>query len=260
MRVEYLEPAAPFDFSAMLRRPVFRPFGQVVVDLQLPAYTRVFRAAKSDIPVTITSLGTVDHPRLALAYPAQVSENVRIQIREQVARTFSTDVRLEAFYEQMSTTPAWLRLIQALRGLRSIQDADLFESLTKVIIGQQLNVSFAATLVGRLVALGGRRVDWNGLSLPVFPSPDQVAAWSYRDLRAQSFSQRKAEYVIDRARLVVQGKLDLDALWESTDAEIYEILMPLRGIGRWTVDCFLLFGLARPDVIPGQDIGVQQAI
>jgi DNA-3-methyladenine glycosylase II len=39
-----------------------------------------------------------------------------------------------------------------------------------------------------------------------------------------------------------------------------EILMPLRGIGRWTVDCFLLFGLARPDVIPGQDIGIQQAI
>lgn len=150
--------------------------------------------------------------------------------------------------------------MERFRGLRPILDADSFESMVKVIIGQQLNVRFAATLTERLVDLGGETVEWNGLVLPVFPSAEQVARWSYDELQGRSFSRRKAEYVIDFARSVVDRRTDLDALWTMTAGEICERLTSLRGIGRWTVECFLLFGMGRPDVLPAADIGVQNAV
>ena len=145
-------------------------------------------------------------------------------------------------------------------GLRPILDADLFESMVKIIIGQQLNVRFAATLTERLVDLGGETVEWNSVLLPVFPSAEQVARWPYDELQSRSFSRRKAEYVIDFARAVVDGRVDLDGLWRMADGEICERLTSLRGIGRWTVECFLLFGIGRPDVLPAADIGVQNAL
>jgi DNA-3-methyladenine glycosylase II len=132
--------------------------------------------------------------------------------------------------------------------------------MIKAIIGQQVNVKFAATLVERIVDFGRETVEWKDLCLPVFPAPETVAGWSPEQLQALSFSRRKAEYVIDFARAVVDGKVDLDGLWHMTEDEIFETLMPLRGVGRWTVECLLLFGMGRPDVLPAADIGVQNAV
>ncbi|MCL6633213.1 MAG: DNA-3-methyladenine glycosylase [Alicyclobacillus herbarius] len=212
------------------------------------------------IPITISGTGTATSPALRLTYPDNLSEDERVQIRERIQRMFSTQIMVSDFYEHMLRLPKWPQLVERLYGLRPIQDADLFESMVKIIIGQQLNVQFAATLVDRLVDLGGEFVEWNGTLLPVFPSPEQVAGWAYEQLRARSFSQRKAECVIDFARLVVNGNVDLEGLWKMSDDQIYEQLIPLRGIGRWTVECFLLFGLGRPDILPAADIGVQNAV
>ncbi|GAB7386917.1 hypothetical protein BSNK01_07530 [Bacillaceae bacterium] len=97
-------------------------------------------------------------------------------------------------------------------------------------------------------------------SYPVFPSPEQVARLRYDELRRLQFSQRKAEYVIDFARLVADGKLDLRTLAEKRDQEIIATLTKVRGIGRWSVECFLLFGLGRPDLLPAADIGLRNGV
>ncbi|WDL98539.1 DNA-3-methyladenine glycosylase family protein [Alicyclobacillus sp. ALC3] len=257
---EQLIPTSPFDFRQMLRRPLSRPSKVTVIDATAGSFTRVIRLGTRLVPVTVVDEGTVDQPMLRLIYPEGLTESEGAEVRERLARMFSTNVNLQGFYSRMETQAGWGGLIKQLYGLRAIQDADLFESMVKVIVGQQLNVQFAATLVERLVDLGGEVVDWHSTSLPVFPSAERVADWSYEDLRALSFSQRKAEYVIDFARAVVNGRIGLDELWSKSDAEIYDTLMPLRGVGRWTVECFLLFGMGRPDVMPAADIGVQNAI
>ncbi|MCL6446113.1 MAG: DNA-3-methyladenine glycosylase, partial [Alicyclobacillus sp.] len=172
----------------------------------------------------------------------------------------STDLDLKQFYGQMSSDPVWKPLLRQLHGLRPIQDPDPFESMIRTIIGQQLNTKFAATLVERLINLGAEQVPWRQDALPVFPSPERIAALTYEDLRSRSFSQRKAEYVIDFARAVVDGRIDLDTLWTAPDEAVFAALTPLRGIGRWTVECFLLSGLGRPDLLPAADIGIQNAV
>ncbi|UOF90047.1 DNA-3-methyladenine glycosylase [Fodinisporobacter ferrooxydans] len=258
--VEYLVPAAPFDFQRMLQRPLSRPSKVTVIDLEAASYTRALRLKAKVVPITVSGGGTVDVPVLSLSYPDDLSEQERVEIRNRTRRMFSIEQDLTDFYATMSQDPRWASLIERQYGLRPIQDINLFESMVKVIIGQQLNVQFAATLVERLVDLGEETMNWNNGFLPVFPSAEQVASWSYEQLRAQSFSQRKAEYVIDFARTIVSGKIDLERLWHMSDQQILEELTALRGIGRWTVECFLLFGMGKPDVLPAADIGVQNAV
>jgi DNA-3-methyladenine glycosylase II len=257
---ERLYPTAPFDFRKMIQRPLSRPSKLSVIDPMTLTYTTAVRLNTKVIPITTVAQGTVDDPVVTLTYPDDLSQPERLAIRDRVRFMFCMDVDLSAFYERMSTDAYWAPLMKRLRGLRPIYDADLFECMVKVIIGQQMNVKFAATLVDRLVELGGGTVEWNGKLLPVFPSPEKVAGWSYEQLRALSFSQRKAEYVIDFARVIVNGYVDLERLWQMPDEQVHEVLIPLRGIGRWTVECFLLFGMGRPDVMPAADIGVQNAV
>lgn len=260
MNRAYLIPTSPFDFSKMLQRPLSRPSKLTVIDPETASYTSALRLTTGVIPITVSSTGTVDAPELCLTFPDDVSKEERGEIQERVQRMFATPVNLNDFYEDIAALPKWSELIERFYGLRPIQDANLFEAMVKVIIGQQLNVQFAATLVERLVDEGGEIIDWNGTALPVFPSPGEVASWSYERLRQRSFSQRKAEYIIDFARAVCDGSVQLESLWQMSDGQIYETLMPLRGIGRWTVECFLLFGMGRPDVMPAADIGVQNAV
>ncbi|KPV42779.1 DNA-3-methyladenine glycosylase family protein [Alicyclobacillus ferrooxydans] len=255
-----ITPSAPFDFSQMLRRPLSRPSKVTIIHPELPSYTRAMWVSGHPIPITVSAIGTVEYPVLDVTYPDDLSREEQAHVERSIRHMFSTDVRLEQFYSHMADIREWSGLTDRLYGLRPIQDADLFESMVKVIIGQQLNVQFAATLVERLVDLGGQVIEWHGTGLPVFPSAQQVANWSYEDLRTLSFSQRKAEYVIDFARAMVSGKVDLESLWHMSDDEVYDLLLPLRGIGRWTVECFLLFGMGRADIMPAADIGVQNAI
>lgn len=257
---EQIIPTAPFDFVKMLQRPLSRPSKISWIDLKAQSFTRALRLNGRIVPVTVTNSGTIDNPVLCLTYPDHLSETWRERVKQQIQRMFSTTVSVHDFYEQMGHHGPWAELIKQHYGLRPIQDVGLFESMVKVIIGQQLNVRFAATLVERLIDFAGDTVEWHGQVLPVFPSPEQVASWSYEDLRVLSFSQRKAEYIIDFARLISDGRIDFASFWSLPDEVVYETLVPYRGIGRWTVECFLLFGMGRTDVIPAADIGVQNAV
>ncbi|WP_067624977.1 DNA-3-methyladenine glycosylase family protein [Alicyclobacillus acidiphilus] len=255
-----LKVRGPFDFEKAIRRPLARPSKLFIVRMDDVSYTRAIRVQSRAIPVTVSVTPSHDDVVLHWTMPDDVSFEESMHIETTIRRMFCVDEDVEAFYETMSRRPMWNELINRFYGLRPILDGDLFESMVNVIIGQQLNVKFASTLVERLIDLGDERVEWEGSTLAVFPSPERVASWAYEDLRALSFSQRKAEYVIDFARAVVDGRVNLSKLWTATEEEIYETLLPLRGIGRWTVECVLLFGLGRRDVLPAADIGLQNAI
>ena len=80
------------------------------------------------------------------------------------------------------------------------------------------------------------------------------------ELRDLQFSTRKAEYLIGLSEQVASGQLQLEKLALQSNQDIMDTLMKVRGIGRWTVENFLLFGLGRPNLFPKADIGIQNAI
>nr|WP_235712002.1 hypothetical protein [Bacillus mycoides] len=93
-----------------------------------------------------------------------------------------------------------------------------------------------------------------------FPTPERVANISIEELREQKFSQRKAEYIVGLAKHIVGGKLDLARIQNETEEEVSAQLLPIRGIGAWTVQNFLMFGLGRKNMFPKADIGIQRAV
>ncbi|MBI2038198.1 MAG: DNA-3-methyladenine glycosylase 2 family protein [Candidatus Magasanikbacteria bacterium] len=126
-----------------------------------------------------------------------------------------------------------------------------FESLTDAIISQQLSGKAAATIFKRFKALfnDGR-----------FPLPAEVLAKSDAELRSVGVSGSKATYIKNIAAGFEDGLLNFKHINKKTDEEIVEMLVKIKGIGRWTAEMFLIFSLGRPDVFSFGDLGLRNAV
>lgn len=127
-------------------------------------------------------------------------------------------------------------------------DRDLFTATVRQIIGQQISNAALATVWRRLTALLG----------PV--TAERMLQCPPADLQACGLSFRKVAYLTDFARRIRDGSFDLDALRDLPDAEIVARLTAVRGIGVWTAEMLLLFGLQRPDVFSSADLAVQRGL
>jgi DNA-3-methyladenine glycosylase II len=125
-----------------------------------------------------------------------------------------------------------------------------FGHLVRNIIHQQLSTGAAATIHGRFVALIGGERD--------APDPAAILALPEEALRACGLSMAKTRAIRDLALHVVDGRLPMHALDTMTDDEVIQALVPVRGIGPWTAQMFLMFRLGRPDVLPVLDLGVRK--
>ena len=124
-------------------------------------------------------------------------------------------------------------------------------SLARAIVHQQLSGKAAATIWGRVLELYPRRR---------FPAARTIAATPDAKLRGAGMSGAKAAALKDLARHVVEKRLVPSRLPAATDEEVAAMLLPVRGIGPWSVDMFLMFALARPDVLPVGDLGVRKGM
>lgn len=125
-----------------------------------------------------------------------------------------------------------------------------YQALVRAIAYQQLTGKAAETILGRFYGLYGVRGR--------FPSPDELLATADEALRAVGFSRAKAAALKDIATRTLDGTVPSRAVLARLDDEaIIERLVQVRGVGRWTVEMFLMFTLARPDVLPVDDYGVR---
>jgi DNA-3-methyladenine glycosylase II len=127
---------------------------------------------------------------------------------------------------------------------------DAYGTLVRSITGQQLSTKAAMTIYGRLTELYEGRT----------PTPQEIIDTDPDQLRAIGLSRAKAAYLRDLAEHITDGELPVDQLAEMPDDEVSERLTAIKGLGRWTVDMFLMFHLGRPDVLPVGDLGIRKAI
>lgn len=119
-----------------------------------------------------------------------------------------------------------------------------FGPLVHLILGQQVSIEAADAMYRNLeTALGT-------------VTPEGLLSLDEKSLRRCGFTRMKAEYGRGLATACLDG-LDLDALSRSPDGELIEVLTALRGIGRWTAECYLLFCLGRRDVFPAGDMALR---
>ena len=123
-------------------------------------------------------------------------------------------------------------------------DPDLFSAVVHHIIGQQVSMAAQRTVWQRLQAAAGTLV------------PETVAAMPAEALQALGMTRRRALYILEFARKAASGDFDLDALAEMEDREVLARLTSLRGVGPWTAEMLLIFGLRRPDVVSWGDLAI----
>jgi DNA-3-methyladenine glycosylase II len=121
-------------------------------------------------------------------------------------------------------------------------------TLVDAIVSQQISVKSANAIMARITTLVGE------LTL------ENLLARTPEELRAAGLSNQKARYVLDLATHIADGRLDLAAFPQLDDETIISQLTAVKGIGRWTSEIYLMFALGRPDVLPADDLGLQQAV
>ena len=124
-----------------------------------------------------------------------------------------------------------------------------FRELTESIISQQLSVKAADTILGRFYKL---------MKSPI--TPGRVIKLDQEKIRTAGISYQKISYIKDLAKRFGDGEIEVGRFDKLTDEKIIEELVAVRGIGRWTAEMFLIFGLGRPDVFSYGDLGLRRAI
>ena len=140
------------------------------------------------------------------------------------------------------------KLIPKFGEARLQSRGDAFTTLARSIVGQQVSVASAQRVWDRLAAL------------PRSMTPRSVLKLKVDDMRAAGLSARKVEYLVDLALHFDSGQLHVKQWDQMDDPAIVAELVAIRGISRWTADMFLIFHLARPNVLPLDDATLIQGI
>ena len=121
-----------------------------------------------------------------------------------------------------------------------------FESLARIVIGQQLSVKAAATIARRVDETVGGALQ-----------PDSLLSTAPDKLRAAGLSRQKIGYLQSLAEAVISGDLPIETLPELTDEEVEAAITAVRGFGRWSAHMYMMFSLGRPDIWPSGDLAVR---
>ncbi len=139
-------------------------------------------------------------------------------------------------------------LVGRFQGLAMGSRGDAFATLARSIVGQQISVKAAQSV-------------WNRLSDRVETvTPASLKRCRMPTLRACGLSGQKSTYLKDLAGKFLDGTLDAGRWHALEDEALIVELTRVKGIGRWTAEMFLMFYLARPDVLPVADLGLQRAM
>jgi DNA-3-methyladenine glycosylase II len=148
--------------------------------------------------------------------------------------------------------PDWTSLIARIGrcGLQPKLEREPYEALIRAVAYQQLHAQAAEAILNRFLVL---------YPTVSFPSPTSILETDGNTLRACGFSAAKVMTIRGIAEGVLDGIVpERSAALAMTDEELISRLVSLRGIGRWTVEMFLIFTLERPDVLPTDDFGVRE--
>lgn len=146
----------------------------------------------------------------------------------------------------------WARLVEQVGpcGHEPKPAREPYEALVRAVAYQQLHVKAGDAILARLLALHPRQA---------FPSPAQLLDAGFDSLRRCGFSARKIETIRGIAAATLDGIVpDLVTALALPDEELITRLCVLKGIGRWTVEMFLIYSLDRPDILPADDFGVRE--
>lgn len=127
---------------------------------------------------------------------------------------------------------------------------DLYYGLLRAIVFQQLSTKAATTIWNRFLALFPDN----------YPEAKKLLKFTPEKLRSAGISAQKSGYLKNIAQFSIDETLDYKKLKKLSDEELIDYLTQIKGVGRWTTEMLLMFSLQRQNILPLDDLGIQQAM
>lgn len=178
----------------------------------------------------------------AIMQPSKISER-------RLSRKPRVDVHAIASHFRVAD-PVMAGVIERVGPFSLRPRRDRFRVLVGSILSQQISTAAARTIRTRLEAA----------LAPEGVRPEALLRLSVDRLRLLGVSRQKASYLHDLAQKCDDGTVRLSTLGRLADQAIIDQLIQVKGIGRWSAQMFLIFGLGRLDVFPPDDLGIRSAI
>ena len=140
------------------------------------------------------------------------------------------------------------KLIQTYRYEYLNLNTNYFHSLINSIIGQQISVSAADSMKTKFFKLK-RNI-----------TPQTVSKLRTTDLRKCGLSRQKILYIRNISKFFLQNKKFIKNINKSSEEEIYNNLIEIKGVGNWTIHMFLMFSYGSSNIFPTGDLGFLKAI
>jgi DNA-3-methyladenine glycosylase II len=252
---------APFNFN--LTAQIFGSGNKQIRTYANSQFSQALRVNSNLLLVKAASIGTLEQPKIEVVLKSvkSVTTREKSKAEELVKFIFNLDFNLSAFYNEIKNDPIMVKITQCLYGLKSPTTMTVFEALVDSIVEQQISVKVAHTIEEKLVKKFGETLAIEGETYYAYPTPQNMALANRSEVQNCGLTKRKAEYIQEAAKLIVDGKLDLEHLKSYKNAE--EIILELdkiRGIGVWTAELTMLRGMQRLDVFPADDLGIRRVI
>ncbi len=176
---------------------------------------------------------------------------------EKVRRMFDLDANMAAIHDLLGADPVLKHSVRHLPGLRLPGAWDPFESAVRAVVGQQVSVKGARTIIGRIAQRAGSAMTAAGLGglRGYFPTAQQLSAC---DLEGIGMPTKRAATITALARAAVSGEL---AFHVRGSLETFIAgLKKIPGIGDWTAQYIAMRALGEPDAFPAGDLGIARAL
>lgn len=223
-------------------------------------YTRVLVLDGQPVKVNVSQPQySLAHPRLRVVASSAVPlAQLSARISSMLQRMLGCATDVAAFYALARRDPHIAALAERFQGLKPPRFPSLFEALLNAFACQQVSLDVGILLLNRLTEAYGQAIaDASGVH-HAFPEPESLASAAPEQLRALGFSRQKARAMLELATSLAQGQQDTLSLESKSNEEICQMLLPMRGVGRWSAEYVLLRGFGRIEVFPGDDVGAQK--
>ncbi|MCL4430583.1 MAG: DNA-3-methyladenine glycosylase, partial [Chloroflexi bacterium] len=252
---------APFNFD--LSAQIFSSGDPQIRAYANSLFHQVLRINDNLVLVKLASMGTVEEPKLKVELKSNnpLTPKDTKKAKEITEYVLNLDFDLCSFYQEAKNDPAMHQITQQLYGLKNPTTPTVFESLVDSIVEQQISIKVAHTIEQRLAKKFGETLTIDGNTYFAYPTPQNIAAASISEIQQVGLSMRKAEYIQNAAKLIAEGKLDLEQMKnEKKPDRVIAELDEIRGIGVWTAELTMLRGMQKLDALPADDFGIRRVI
>ncbi|AYV78937.1 MAG: DNA-3-methyladenine glycosylase 2 family protein [Edafosvirus sp.] len=208
----------------------------------------------------IKNIGSIEKP--VIQFKIYSKHNVNINdVKNHIDKIIGEDIDLRRFYKDIRHDKVLKEITKQLYGLQLVMKSDPFESIMYAICEQQLSYTVSVSIEQKIIKKFGRSIEINGKTLYTIPIAEDIAKnATVAKLKSCGLSGTKAKSLLNIAKKIYKGDLDLDELRTYDTPTIIETLMELKGIGIWSAEYICIRGYGRYDTIMAEDSALQKNV